>query len=174
MLKRFAVISSIFLLLSGCTTRLIDFTIISSKNFDLANSENFKKDTGRVIAKDSSYIIIIFSTGTPNVKEAVDKAIEQVPGAVALVDGVISRYSFYIPCVYGHAAWIVEGNPLIDTSLADIRDFKGKYIISFLNPKSNKYETIRTDKSQYTNIKNLMKNGNGEAVYKALMDFQNT
>jgi len=168
MFKRLAIMSSVFFLLTGCTTRLIDFTIISSKNFDLANSENFKKDTGRVIGEDSSRIIIIFPTGTPNVKEALDEAIEQVPGAVALVDGVISQYSFYIPFIYGTSAWIVEGSPLIDTSLADIRDFEGKYLISFLNPESNKYETIYTDKSKYMHIKNLIKSGSGEELRKAL------
>jgi hypothetical protein len=87
-LKRFGVI--LFLLwFSGCTTRLVDFTMISTKNIDLSRSADFRRAQQRVKGKDEAMIIIFIPTGVPNMKEAIDRALESVPGAVALVDGVV-------------------------------------------------------------------------------------
>ena len=50
-------------------------------------------------------------------EEALDKAIESTPGAVGLVDGVITHYSWYIPYIYGENWYEVDGTPLIDPVL---------------------------------------------------------
>ena len=105
------------LLSSGCAQRYIDFTIISTKNIDLSQAASFKRAANREVGVDTKHIIVIIPTGVPSMKEAVDRAIEKVPGAVALVDGVISRKWFYIPYIYGQESYIVEGTPLIDTSM---------------------------------------------------------
>ena len=47
----------------------------------------------------------------------MDRAIESQPGAVALVDGVVSFKSWIIPFIYGQQKYIVEGSPLIDPKL---------------------------------------------------------
>ena len=66
------------LLMSSC--RLVDFTIISSKNVSL----DVKKDAPRVKA------------GGATVKDAVDKAIEKAgSGYDALIDGVIYQRLFF-------------------------------------------------------------------------------
>ncbi len=51
-------------------------------------------------------------------KEAIDRAIEAVPRGIALVDGVLIVKSYYIPYIYGRQAYVVEGTPLINPSLA--------------------------------------------------------
>ena len=102
----------------GCTTRLTDFTIISTKNLDLSRGASFKRGGGRVEGEDKVHIIVFIPTGTPNMKEAIDRAIESVPGAVALVDGVVSSHAWYIPYIYGQSRYLVEGTPLIDPALA--------------------------------------------------------
>ncbi|MGZ8942802.1 MAG: hypothetical protein ACXW00_08555 [Methylobacter sp.] len=100
--------------LSGCSQRMVDFTVISSKNMDLSHGADFKRSPTRIKGEDRKHIIIFIPTGIPNAKEAMDNAIESVPGAVGLVDGVITQYSWYIPYIYGQT-WIeVEGTPLID------------------------------------------------------------
>lgn len=114
-LKRFGVV--LFLLwFSGCTTRLVDFTMISTKNIDLSRSADFKRAQQRVKGKDEAMIIIFIPTGVPNMKEAIDRALESVPGAVALVDGVVYQEAFWF--IIGTSSYVVEGTPIIDTSLA--------------------------------------------------------
>ena len=62
--------------------------------------------------------IIIIPTGTVNIKEAIDRAIESTPGCVALLDGVIYTKFWWIPYIYGQQSATIEGTPLIDPSLA--------------------------------------------------------
>jgi len=107
-----------FLAQVGCTTRLVDFTMISTKNVDLTKGASFRRAQSRVEGIDKVSIIIIIPTGTPNMKEAIDRAIESVPGAVALMDGVVTQKLWYIPYIYGESMFIVEGTPLVDPSLA--------------------------------------------------------
>lgn len=100
--------------LPACSQRMVDFTVISSKNIDLSRGADFKRLPTRIKGEDRKSIIIFIPTGIPNAKEAMDNAIESVPGAVGLVDGVITQNSWYIPYIYGQT-WIeVEGTPLID------------------------------------------------------------
>lgn len=102
---------------TGCTTRLTDFTIISTKNIELSRGEEFTRSTQRVEGEDTKHIIIFIPTGVPNAKEAADRAIEKVPGAVALVDGVLEYEWFYFPYVYGYTTYRIKGTPLIDPKL---------------------------------------------------------
>lgn len=102
---------------AGCTTRLVDFTLISTKNIDLTRGADFKRGASRVEGIDKAHIIICVPTGIPNMKEAVDKAIESVPGGVAILDGVLSQRFWYIPLIYGQSMYVVEGTPLIDPAL---------------------------------------------------------
>jgi len=116
-LSKTILVSCAALILSGCSQRMVDFTIVSSKNIDLSHGADFKRSPTRVKGEDRKRIIIVIPTGIPNSKEAMDKAIESVPGAVGLVDGVITQHSWLIPCIYGEN-WIeVEGTPLIDPLL---------------------------------------------------------
>lgn len=118
------------MVLTSCTTRILDFTIVSSKNVDLSKAASFQRGKQRISAEDGAYIIIVIPTGVPNLKEALDKAIEQVPGAVALVDGVLTS-KVWSAILVGYSAYIVEGTPLIDPSLAaqsDVEASPYKYV----------------------------------------------
>ncbi len=120
-MRRIATILALSLcaVLTSCTHRLVDFTLISTKSLDWSQASKFKRGTGRVTGEDPIYIIIFIPTGArSDMKEAIDRAIESVPGAVGLVDGVISLNSFYIPFIYGRTAFIAEGIPLIDPMIA--------------------------------------------------------
>ena len=69
------------LFLFGCQQRLGDFTFLSTKNIDLSNLEMDAVEGAPIVeGEDSKPIIFIFSTGTPNLKEAVDRAIESGHG----------------------------------------------------------------------------------------------
>lgn len=108
----------VILLCGSCTHRVLDFTLVSSKNVDLSKFSTYKKGTGRATGIDLVHWIIIVPAGTVSIKEALDKAIEGTPGCVALLDGVIYTKFWWIPYIYGQESATVEGTPLIDPSLA--------------------------------------------------------
>jgi hypothetical protein len=104
------------LLLSGCTTRFVDYTLLSTKNVDLSKASTFKRTPNRVTGEDNRYWFLCIPLGSPpNLKTAVDRAIESVPGSVTLVDGVVSARNWWF--IIGEGAIIVEGTPLVDPSI---------------------------------------------------------
>jgi len=116
-MKKILALPVLLAILFGCTHRITDFTLISTKNVDMSKASSFKRAQQRVNGEDRAQIIIFIPIGEANVKEAIDNAIEQIPGCVALVDGVLYTKFWYIPYIYGQSAAIVEGTPLIDPSL---------------------------------------------------------
>ena len=111
-------LSIVALIFSSCSHRVLDFTLISSKNVDLSKGATFEKGKSRVEGEDLVHWIIIVPTGTVSIKEALDRAIESTPGCVALLDGVIYTKFWWIPYIYGQQSASIEGTPLIDPSLA--------------------------------------------------------
>lgn len=138
--------------LSGCVTRLVDFTIISTKNIDLAKGASFTRAPSRVKGQDVVGIIIFIPTGVPNIKTAIDRAIESIPGAVALLDGVLSQKAWYIPIFFGQSGFVVEGTPLIDPKLV-AANLPSNYMISRLDKKGNVKETKFVSKAEYESAK---------------------
>jgi hypothetical protein len=102
--------------MTGCVHRIGDFTVASTKNMDVKD-HTYKIYSGkRVIGEDKAHIILLFPTGVPNMKEAMDKAIESSPGAVGLSDVVVKQGSFYIPLIYGQVWYEIEGTPIVEVS----------------------------------------------------------
>ena len=118
--RTFTLVVAVLLLLAvGCDQRIADFTVISTRNVDLSRMGEYKKGAERVRGKDYIPIIVfIREARDPNLKEAIDDALNEVPGAVALVDGVIyKRYWWFI---FGEDTMIIEGTPLIDTKVVPL------------------------------------------------------
>jgi len=93
------------LALTNCNQRLIDFTVISSKNVTLRLPEDGKgpRTQGKELKMCTQ----------PMLKGAVDKAIENAgQGYDALIDGVIYQRNELFR--YG---WVVEGTPIKTTKL---------------------------------------------------------
>jgi len=99
------------LMLSGCAVRVADLTVASTKNYNL-NSNQFVK--GERVTADDSVPVVLFPLGIPNMKTAMDKAIEKNKCSVALTDVVITslNYAFLV----GKIGYRVEGTQVIDTS----------------------------------------------------------
>lgn len=116
MKKLLAILLGSTLLLSGCTTRIADLTVGSTKNYNI-NSNKFVKGK-RVVAEDSVPVFFV-SAGTPNLKTAFDRAIEQDKCAVALSDVAIYRldHSF----IFGSIGYRVEGTQIIDKNLPECK-----------------------------------------------------
>lgn len=90
-------------------------------------------------------------TGIPNMKEAVDRALEKVPGAVALVDGVVSsKFAFYL--VVMSTGYAVEGTPLIDPSFVNNNELKSNYMVCKLDKKGEVASFNYVDESEYNKM----------------------
>ena len=119
-MKLVPIVSAVALLSfsTGCSQRLTDFTVLSTKNVDLSKIGSYTRHPTRVTGEDKKHIIIFIPTGIPNAKEAIDRAIESVDGGVALVDGVVESHSWWIPYIYGQTKYVAEGTVLVDPALA--------------------------------------------------------
>jgi hypothetical protein len=167
--KQIALLLVITLLLSSCSQKILNFTIISSKNFDLTKASTFVKAKDKVLGKSKVYMIIIVPTGTfLNFDKAINKAIESVPGCVALVDGKVYRKWWMIPVLYLSDASIVEGTPLIDPSLVYNSSEISTYNKIELDRKSEVTKIESISSIEYEILKSNTIKGSKE------LDFNNT
>lgn len=100
-------------LLCGCTYRVADLTIASTKN---VNFDSQQLSKGKKVIAEDTYPVLIIPFGIPNVKTATDKAIEQNKCAVGLTDVVVTQLNHAF--IVGEVGVRVEGNLLIDKSLS--------------------------------------------------------
>ncbi|WP_241624586.1 hypothetical protein [Rosenbergiella epipactidis] len=99
------------ILLSGCTVRVADMTVASTKNYNL-NAAKFVK--GQRVTGEDKAPIVIFPLGIPSVKTAMDRAIEKDKCAVGLSDVVV--YQLNHAFLFGTYGFRVEGTEVIDRS----------------------------------------------------------
>jgi hypothetical protein len=140
-------------LLVSCTNRILDFTVVSSKNLDLTKGASFVKGKSRVTGEDLAHWIIVIPTSEVNIKEALDRAIESTPGCVALLDGVIYEKFWYFPYVYGQQVVIVEGTPLIDPSLTIMEKAYPTYGVIELSKDGEVLHVTETTESEFNKRK---------------------
>ncbi len=112
-MKRKVLAASIIALLSltGCSQRVADLTVASTKNFNLNSGQLIK---GQRVNGEDTKAIILFPVGIPSVKEAADKAIEKDNCAVGLTDVAVDQEFFAF--IFGYAKIKVEGDLIIDKS----------------------------------------------------------
>lgn len=86
-IKNLLILTLLIGLLTSCSFRLVDFTVISSKNVNL----DIDRTHGKKVKGEKSYFLGIGW----NIKDAMDKALETAgPEYDLLVDGVV-RYGSY-------------------------------------------------------------------------------
>lgn len=116
-MKKLLLSVAIISALQGCVHRIGDFTVASTKNVNFKSETHRVDDRRRLIGRDTIHIFSIIPTGMyPNIKEAMDNAIEKAPGAVALSNVTVKRIHWYIPLVYGQDSFEIEGNPVYEGS----------------------------------------------------------
>jgi hypothetical protein len=108
--QNFLLIFTLLFVFNGCTQRLIDYTIISSKQMNMKVNESARGQ--RVEGKDGIYWLLFIPFGIPNLKEACDEAIESVgSGYDALIDGVVYT-EFWWVFFTGYNGYKVQGTPI--------------------------------------------------------------
>ena len=149
-----AVVVVLAVVLTGCTQRLGAFTVISTRNIEWSRAAEYQRDNRRVMGEDLAHIIVVVPTKfNVTIEDAVDKALDKVPGAVALVDAVL-RYKQVYAVVYQRLSYIVEGSVLIDPKLVAEAPEESKYYIGIYDGKKDvalsevsksKYEQLKAD-----------------------------
>ena len=86
-------------------------------------------------------------------KTSIDRAIEKVPGCVALVDGVLNVYNMYIPLIYGESGYTVEGTPLIDPALAAGQTLPSDRIVCRMSKAGEVEDLSYVSREEYDRIK---------------------
>ncbi|MCR4790247.1 MAG: hypothetical protein K5839_04135 [Treponemataceae bacterium] len=116
-----ALLASVF---SGCasmeTEELGRFTIISSKNVDLSRLGQMQRSSGKVATQKfnakGAFIKDEKLSDNYQLENALDSALEQIPGAVAMVD---AKVEYFHSKSFGKEQWgyKMEGTALVDPSL---------------------------------------------------------
>jgi len=99
------------LILTGCSQRIADLTVASTKNFNLNSGQLVK---GKRVTGVDTKAVILFPLGVPSVKEAADNAIEQDTCAVGLSDVAVD--SEFFAFLVGYMKYKVEGDLILDKS----------------------------------------------------------
>lgn len=97
------------ILCAGCTTRVGDFTLASTKNVDLGNAQLDVKKGKRVSGEDCKFMFLFIPIGIPSVREAVDDALTKGGGNV-MVDQVTYMRGWWF--IIGQNCFVVEGTVL--------------------------------------------------------------
>lgn len=138
---------------TSCVSRLGSFTVLSTKNIDWSRAAEYKRDNRKVDGENARHIIIFIPTkGNITIEDAVDQALEKVPGAVALVDVVLRSKFFYIPYIYGKQAFIVEGSVLIDPKLVAVDDSNETIYYQGYYDKNKEFKLSKIEKTQFDSI----------------------
>ncbi|CEN53697.1 hypothetical protein [Capnocytophaga canis] len=146
---------SVLVVLTSCSHRFLDFTVISTKNIDMTKSSHFTRGKSRVSGKDKVHVIVFIPTGVPNLKEAVDRAIESTPNCIGLLDGVVYQKYFY-GIIYSQSGYVIEGTPLIDPSLAESGIEIPKYRKIYLDKKGKIKSSEEITSAEYLAEKEKM------------------
>jgi hypothetical protein len=100
---------------AGCIQRLTDFTVMSTRNVDLSRLGECRRYPQRVRGRHSVATCLggtLFAS--VDMKTAIDRALDKVPGSVVLIDGVVYLSNWSFLDIFGGQSIIVEGTPLID------------------------------------------------------------
>jgi len=96
--------------LSGCTTRIGDLTILSTKNIP-AEVTTIREN---VEGKDCANIVLLLipiGVMNPTIDGAIDDALDKVPGADALIDVTIKSYAWTV-LLFTQQCVTVEGTAI--------------------------------------------------------------
>lgn len=89
------VLAASLCVMAGCTVRVADLTLVSTKNIDLSNTQLDARKGMRVKGEDCAYAILgLIPLGIPNLQEAIDNALEKANGNI-MIDEVTSYKGFY-------------------------------------------------------------------------------
>jgi hypothetical protein len=95
------------ILISGCSQKIADLTIVSTKNVDVGT--NYVKVKSDAEGSNMAHIIIIFPIGAPNIESAIDDVLDKNNGDI-IINARLEYQTFYIPYIYGQNKYVIKGD----------------------------------------------------------------
>ncbi len=108
--------AGLLLSLTSCSTRIANFSVATTRNFDFTAIANYHVDTGRTVSRmDGEYTVplLFFATfSEADMTEAVEGAIREAgPGCVGIANATLRKGYFF--GLLANASWYsLEGNPI--------------------------------------------------------------
>ena len=112
-MKKLLVSALLLAVCTGCVSRVADLTLCSTKNVDVRKA-HYTSSKRRVTGETMREFVFVFPVGRCDVKEAIDRAIENAPGAVALANVTVEYGWWYIPIIYACQWYTIEGDPVFE------------------------------------------------------------
>lgn len=158
-MKKLIFLSIASIILTSCSQNLFNFTLVSTKSIELENLSSLEKSNEKTTGEDKASIIIFIPTRTIKIDQAITNTIDEIPGCVALLDGVVYSKFWWIPYIYGEQRFVIEATPLIDPSFSQSPISTPKYRKVFLD-KEGMIKSIETiSESEYVSEKsNILPN----------------
>jgi len=138
-------------LLTGCVSTLGRFTVISTKNIDWNRASEFNDSNQHVEGVDMCHIIIVWSTKDYTkikIENAIDNALQKVPGAIALTDAVLKQKAFFFPFIYGKYGFYIEGNIIVDPKYTLTDEESTKYLV-FYTEDGKDFKKVNISEAEY-------------------------
>lgn len=154
-IKQISILIFFVVFTSSCMVqqRFQDFTIMSTKSIDMTGNTKYKIVQKRSQGEDLITMVIL-PFGTPNLKEAIDRSIENLPGAIALTNVVLSQKMHYF-LLFGKMGFVVTGNPVIDASkVAYYNNEENSNIYLAIENSDGTYETKSISQVEYNKLIN--------------------
>lgn len=157
---RAATIGVLLLVLTGCTVKLTDFTLLATKEVDPGRMAELQRGGTKAQGEDSLHIILFLPMEKKlPMSEAVNKAIGSVPGCVALADGTITLENGYLFLLAGYVAYEVVGIPLIDQRLK--AELPSRYIVMSYDRGEERFVTEYVSRERYEAVRDGADSGRG-------------
>lgn len=117
-------ILSLTMLVSCSTTKeeLGRFSVVSSKNIDLSQLGSMKRSSEKIATTELNKKVFFVSKKLSDsyvLENALDSALENIPGAVALVDAKLSYITKKRFFFFKKNGYVFEGTALVDQNLVD-------------------------------------------------------
>jgi len=113
-MKKLLLFSLLSVVLASCSTRVGNFTVLSTRNMDITKY-TYKISPTRVQGSDETLFFGILSSDQPCAQTAISKAMEAAgPDCVGLSDATINYKWWWIPYIHGSHSYTVEGNPILN------------------------------------------------------------
>ena len=95
------------LVISGCSMRICDFSVIATKNVSLDKVDlDALPQVKGVTGEDSRFILVFIPFGVPHLEDAIDDALDKGNGDV-MIDAVVHSKGWWF--VVGETALTVKG-----------------------------------------------------------------
>ncbi|MBN2489839.1 MAG: hypothetical protein JXQ29_03200 [Planctomycetes bacterium] len=120
------VLVGLALVLAGCTHTVAKFALVAPEPVRLMQIASSRATVAKVRGEDDNHILVVvpWRWRAHDMHVAMKRAIETVPGGIALLDCEVRETKFHVPFIYGYYAYVVEGRVLVDP-LATERTHEG-------------------------------------------------